>query len=47
MLKMIYTELQTGRCTHLGLMVDADDNAFLRWQSIRSCFCQIKQTARL
>ncbi|MFM6862159.1 MAG: DUF3226 domain-containing protein, partial [Dolichospermum sp.] len=33
---LIYTELQTGRCTHLGLMVDADDDAFLRWQSIRN-----------
>jgi hypothetical protein len=33
---LIYTELQTGRCTHLGLIVDADDNASLRWQSLRN-----------
>ncbi|WP_414528918.1 DUF3226 domain-containing protein [Nodularia chucula] len=33
---LIYTELQTGRRTHLGLVVDADDDASLRWQSIRN-----------
>ncbi|MBE9048821.1 hypothetical protein IQ243_00030 [Nostocales cyanobacterium LEGE 11386] len=33
---LIYTELQTGRRTHLGLMVDADDHPSLRWQSIRN-----------
>ncbi|MBD2386275.1 DUF3226 domain-containing protein [Cylindrospermum sp. FACHB-282] len=32
---LIYTELQTRGRTHLGLMVDADDDASLRWQSIR------------
>ncbi|MBC5795740.1 hypothetical protein H5968_11430 [Sphaerospermopsis sp. LEGE 00249] len=39
---LIYTELQTRGRTHLGLMVDADDDAFLRWQSIRNaCFPNI------
>lgn len=44
---LIYTELQTGRCTHLGLMVDADDNAFLRWQSIRNACLQIESISHL
>ncbi|RUS95992.1 hypothetical protein DSM107003_26540 [Trichormus variabilis SAG 1403-4b] len=38
---LIYTELQTGRCTHLGLMVDADDDASFRWQSIRNACLSI------
>ncbi|WP_413172343.1 DUF3226 domain-containing protein [Anabaena azotica] len=33
---LIYTELQTRGRTHLGLMVDADDDVSLRWQSIRN-----------
>lgn len=44
---LIYTELQTGRCTHLGLMVDADDNASLRWQSIRNACLQIESISHL
>ncbi|MTJ21279.1 hypothetical protein FJR06_08040 [Dolichospermum sp. UHCC 0352] len=44
---LIYTELQTGRCTHLGLIVDADDNASLRWQSIRNACLQIESISHL
>ncbi|MFM6253301.1 MAG: DUF3226 domain-containing protein, partial [Dolichospermum sp.] len=33
---LIYTELQARGRTHLGLMVDADDDVSLRWQSIRN-----------
>ncbi|MFM6606081.1 MAG: DUF3226 domain-containing protein, partial [Dolichospermum sp.] len=39
---LISTELQVSGLTHLGVMVDADDDAFLRWQSIRNaCLANI------
>ena len=38
----ISTELQTGKCTHLGLIIDADENPKDRWQSIRNACLKVE-----